>query len=42
MFCYPQAFRLGIRPMLKGDVIEIDNLSELAVIDESYKKYGEM
>ena len=42
MFCYPQVFRLGIRPMLKGDVIEIDNLSELAVIDESYKKYGEM
>ena len=42
MFCYPQAFRLGIHPMLKGDVIEIDNLSELAVIDESYKKYGEM
>lgn len=42
MFCYPQAFRLGIRPMLKGDVIEIDNLSELVGIDESYKKYGEM
>lgn len=42
MFCYPQAFRLGIHPMHKGDVIEIDNLSELVVIDESYKKYGEM
>lgn len=39
MFCYTNEYRLGIRKMLKGDVIEIDNLSELAEIDESYKVY---
>lgn len=41
MFCHPEAFTLGIRPMNVGDIVEIDNLSELAAIDESYKKYLE-
>lgn len=38
MFCYPQEYRLGIRPMNRGDVIEVDNLSELAALDASYKE----
>lgn len=41
LFCYPQEYRLGIRPMHKGDVIEVDNLSELAALDAGYKKYEE-
>ena len=38
MFCYPGDYQLGIREMKKEDVIEIDNLSELARIDVSYQK----
>lgn len=41
MFCYPDEYRLGIRPMDKGDVIEVDDLSELAALDSSYIKYME-
>lgn len=41
MFCYPDQYRLGIRPMQYGDIVEIDNLSELAALDETYKKYME-
>lgn len=33
LFCYPEEYRLGIRPMHKGDVIEVDDLSELAALD---------
>ena len=36
MFCYPQEYRLGIRPMNREDMIEIDNLSELITVDSSY------
>ncbi len=32
---------LGIYEMQKGDIIEIDNLQELAEIDNSYNKYME-
>ena len=39
MFCYPEEYRLGIRPMRRADVIEIDDLEELAAIDESYRAY---
>lgn len=39
MFCHADEYELEIRPMDKGDIIEIDNLSELAAIDESYKIY---
>ena len=43
LFCYPTEYKLGIREMKTGDIIEIDNLSELATIDTSYKKYlGEL
>lgn len=41
MFCYPNEYRLGIRPMDKGDVIEVDNLDELIALDGSYEKYVE-
>ena len=37
MFCYPEEYRLGIRPMRREDVIEIDSLEELAAIDPSYR-----
>lgn len=39
LFCYPEEYRLGIRPMEAGDILEIDNLQELAAIDNSYEKY---
>lgn len=39
MFCYPDEYVLGIREMKKGDVIEIDTLSELCEIDPSYLSY---
>ena len=38
---YPNEYQLGIRPMKKGDIIEVDNLSELIALDSSYKKYAE-
>ena len=41
MFCYPEEYQLGITEMQRGDIIEIDNLSELAAIDPSYQKYME-
>lgn len=41
MFCYPEEYRLGIYPMKKDDIIEIDNLSELAALDASYQQYME-
>lgn len=39
MFCYPDEYKLGITEMHQGDIIEIDNLSELVAIDPSYQKY---
>ncbi|MBR1781503.1 MAG: phosphocholine cytidylyltransferase family protein [Oscillospiraceae bacterium] len=41
MFCYPQEYRLGIREMQRTDIIEIDDLAELAGIDPSYSVYQE-
>lgn len=41
LFCYPEEYRLGIREMQYDDIIEVDNLQELAEIDSSYKKYLE-
>lgn len=41
MFCYPDEYCLGIREMKAGDIIEIDNLSELAELDASYRFYIE-
>lgn len=39
LFCYPEEYQLGIREMKKGDIIEVDNLSELAALDQSYETY---
>ena len=41
MYCYPNDFKLGIRPMNASDIIEVDNLSELIALDASYEKYAE-
>ena len=41
MFCHPEEYRLGVTPMQAGDIIEVDNLSELAALDESYAAYVE-
>ena len=37
MFCYPDEYELGIYPMEKSDIVEIDNLDELLELDSSYK-----
>lgn len=37
LFCYPGEYRLGVRPMEPGAVIEIDTLRELAAIDPTYE-----
>ena len=37
MFCYPEEYQLGIHKMHYGDIIEIDNLSELVAIDNTYQ-----
>ena len=42
MFCYPQDYHLGVRPMNVGDVIEIDSLEELIQIDSSYAQLKEV
>lgn len=39
MFCYPDEYELGIMEMQYGDIIEVDNLSELAELDRSYEQY---
>lgn len=42
LFCYPDEYRLGIRPMKSSDVMEIDDLAELIEADPSYKKAAEV
>lgn len=37
MFCHSENYHLGIWPMSAGDVIEVDNLSELAALDKRYQ-----
>ncbi|MDO4943485.1 MAG: phosphocholine cytidylyltransferase family protein [Lachnospiraceae bacterium] len=39
LFCYPEEYQLGIRKMKRGDIIEIDNLYELADLDTAYEKF---
>lgn len=41
MFCHFDQFRLGIYPMRKGSVVEVDSFNELVEIDGFYKNYGE-
>lgn len=40
MFCYPCEYELGIWPMNREDIIEIDNYSELVALDSNYKNTG--
>lgn len=37
LFCYPEEYRLGIRKMRYGDIVEVDNYRELAELDIKYK-----
>lgn len=39
MFCYPEEYKLGIKKMQFGDIVEIDSLNELAELDKKYIKY---
>ncbi len=41
LFCHPEDFKLGIREMGKGDVMEIDTLEELAAEDPGYRVFLE-
>lgn len=41
MFCHPEDYQLGIRPMYAADVTEVDSLNELAALDNYYQKYLE-
>ena len=36
LFCHPEDYRLGIRPMRREDVVEIDSLDELIALDPGY------
>ena len=38
LFCYPDEYRLGIMPMKKDDITEVDSFEELVQIDNSYQK----
>lgn len=38
LFCYPEEYTLGIRPMKPEDIVEIDGFEELTMIDPSYKQ----
>ena len=40
MFKHFDDFRLGIYPMCKGAVVEMDNFNELIEKDASYKNFG--
>lgn len=37
MFCHFDEYELGVYEILKGDIIEIDNIDELKAIDMSYR-----
>lgn len=39
LFSHPSEYRLGIRPMRRGAVVEIDGLAELARLDSAYAEY---
>lgn len=36
LFCYPDQYELGVRPMEAGAIVEIDSLAELCAADPSY------
>ena len=39
LFCHPEDYELGIREMRSGDIIEIDDLQELAALDAAYAPF---
>ena len=39
MFCHPREYALGIRPMRREDLLEVDNLEELIAVDPQYKNF---
>lgn len=39
MFCHKKEYELGIRAMKEGDVVEVDNLEELAALDPRYENH---
>ena len=38
LFCHPEDYRLGVFPMNREDILEIDNLWELAAVDPTYAR----
>ena len=36
LFCHPEEYQLGVREMRREDIIEIDDLRELAAMDAAY------
>ena len=36
LFCHPAEYQLGVREMRREDIIEIDDLRELAAMDAAY------
>lgn len=36
LFCYPKEYELGIYEMKSGDIVEVDDMDELAKMDSSY------
>lgn len=38
IFCYPNEYKLGVYPMNKEDIVEVDNFDELLALDPSYKE----
>ena len=41
LFCHPEDYELGVFPMKRGDVTEIDTLEELAAEDPAYRTLTE-
>ena len=39
MFCHFNDFNLGVIPMERKDIVEIDNFDELIELDKSYLNY---
>ena len=42
LFCYPDEYELGIMPMKRDDITEIDDIGELIAADPSYAGYLEV
>ena len=39
LFCHPEAYRLGVRPMDGNALTEIDSFEELCALDPAYRQY---